>query len=85
MGETPAYVVTGLVVLAVLLAGYASWVVVRAHSYSRGSKLLQLAIVWLVPVIGPVLCVAFARADSAAARTTSPEFYENVDASGSDH
>lgn len=85
MSEIPTHVVVALIVLAVLLAAYASWVVLRAASYSVGSKLLQLALVWLVPVIGPALCLAFARVDSAVPLPAPQEFYENIDASGSAH
>lgn len=69
-----------------MLILYATYVVLRSPSYAPARKAAQVLIVWLLPVLGAVACILFSRADSLSSPASrSPEFYENVDSSGSDH
>ena len=54
-------VVITICLLLVVIQTYASVVVIRVPNLSRRNRFLQLAIIWLVPLIGGILCVAFAR------------------------
>ncbi len=69
-----------LIVLLVALNGYASLVLVRSPYYDARQKLLQLAIIWLIPVIGALLVWALARPDAP----TKPRRYDIGDIVGSD-
>lgn len=46
--------------LVLLLNGVASWRVLRSPLLSTAQTRLQLALVWLLPVLGAVLCLTFA-------------------------
>jgi hypothetical protein len=46
--------------LVLLLNGLASWRVLRSPLLTPTQTRLQLALVWLLPVLGAVLCLAFA-------------------------
>lgn len=46
--------------LVVLLNLIASFFIFRINDQTGTQRLLQLAVVWLLPVIGAVLCLAFA-------------------------
>jgi hypothetical protein len=46
--------------LVLLLNGFASWRVLRSPLLTPTQTRLQLALVWLLPVLGAVLCLAFA-------------------------
>jgi len=61
-----------VLLLAILLAAniFASLVVSRVPMLSSSQRRLQFAFIWLVPLIGAVICAAFAYAQSA--RATSP-------------
>jgi hypothetical protein len=75
--------VLGAVILLNLVATVA---VVRNRSNGVRRKFAQSAIVWLVPVFGALICILFVRADAVEpARGKPREFFENADASGSDH
>jgi len=54
-------VVTIICLLLVVIQTYASVVVIRVPNLSQGNRFLQLAVIWLVPLIGGILCIAFAR------------------------
>ena len=49
-----------LVAVAALINIAASVVVLRVSIFSSSQRLLQLAFIWLVPIVGAVVCVAFA-------------------------
>ena len=49
----------------------ASVVVLRAPIFSSSQRLLQLALIWIVPVIGAVVCVVFASSQAAGQSTPS--------------
>ena len=83
LGVTLAITVLGALTLLNLIA---TAEVVRNRSNGMRRKVTQSAIVWLVPVFGALICILFARADAVApARSNPREFFENADASGSDH
>lgn len=45
-----------IVALAVAYQGYISWQVYRSGYYTGNQRVLQLAIIWLVPLVGAVIC-----------------------------
>ena len=53
-----------LVAVVVLINVAASVAVLRVSVFAPSQRLLQLAIIWLVPVIGAVVCVAFASSQA---------------------
>jgi hypothetical protein len=63
------------VAVVVLVNAVASVKVLRVRVFSRSQHLLQLAIIWLVPIIGAVICIAFASSQAlgpAAPSTHDP-------------
>jgi len=73
-----------LVVLVALLA-LNSWASLRVLSNSDAPavrRLAQLALVWLVPVVGPVLCLVFLAGDTNAHMSVryGTEFADNTSA-----
>ena len=74
-----------LVGVALLLNLFATYVVTQSTSYTTERKTLQVILVWLIPLLGAIICIVFERADRSATPTQrSSEFCENADASGSD-
>lgn len=61
-----------LILVAIILAlnVRATWVSVRSSYYDKKQKLFQLALVWLVPVLGAILVWSLA-ADSSGERITT--------------
>lgn len=58
--------------LAVLLMNLVTTIAVfRVQGISGSQRLLQLALVWLLPVIGAVVCFAFATTQANALAATS--------------
>ena len=51
---------TMLVGIVLLLNVFASVVVLRAPVFSPLQRFLQIALIWLIPIIGAVICSAFA-------------------------
>ncbi|PZU26247.1 MAG: hypothetical protein DI584_12180 [Stenotrophomonas sp.] len=51
---------TFFALLVVLLNLIASFFIFRINGQTGKQRLLQLAVVWLLPVLGAVLCLAFA-------------------------
>jgi membrane glycosyltransferase len=49
-----------LSLLVIALNAIATWRVLRSPLLSPAQTTLQLALVWLLPVLGAVLCLAFA-------------------------
>jgi hypothetical protein len=50
-----------LVIAIVAIANiYASALVIRTDVFSRSQRLLQLGIIWLIPLVGAIGCGAFA-------------------------
>lgn len=65
---------------------YATWAIIRNPSSTLVRKVMQTLIVWLVPLLGAIICIIFSRTDTLSSpASTRQEFFENVDASGSDH
>lgn len=67
-----------LLALCALLNLVASVAVLRATSMPPARRALQLALVWLVPLVGAALCLAFVIADNARPGT-APELIAPVD------
>ncbi len=60
--------------LLLLLNGLSSWLVAKHAGYSVAQKCIQLLIIWLVPMLGAVVCVLVIRADEASV----PDFEEQA-------
>ena len=68
----------GLAIVLVLDLA-ASWRVASSPAYSRRQKALQLAVTWLVPVLGAVVCLALVHHDNRPAPAQKPqEFFDNA-------
>ena len=64
----------------------ASAVLLRATTLTINKKLVQLLLVWLLPLIGAVICISLHRSDAFHTQPAkTQQFFENVDSSGSDH
>ena len=53
-----------VVAIVLIINAFASVVVLRVPVFSPLQRFLQIALVWLVPIIGAVICVAFAYSQS---------------------
>ena len=60
-----------LIVIVLLANLYASVVVVRAPILSRTQRFLQLTLIWLIPLVGAVLCALMARTHSTITNSAS--------------
>jgi hypothetical protein len=63
-------VLVGVAVLAV--ASFQAWLtarVFRSGLYERKQKLLQVQLIWLLPIVGAALVFSVLREDDAAQRT----------------
>lgn len=63
------------VAVVVLINAVASLRVLRIPVFSRSQRVLQLALIWLVPIIGAGICIAFATSQAlgpAAPSTHDP-------------
>lgn len=81
---------SGYLVLAVVLVGlsvfyqiYITRRVVRATDYTDQQRLLQIIMIWALPVIGAALCQAM-LGKSEAAEATSPDEHSDVDGAADD-
>jgi hypothetical protein len=59
-----------LVAIILVLNVKATWVLVRSSYYDAKQKLFQLALVWLLPVLGAILVWSLAT-DSSSKRNTT--------------
>lgn len=57
-----------LVLLVLGLNVAATVVIVRRDGLSAGGRAVQLLLVWLLPLVGAILCLAVATADSSGSR-----------------
>lgn len=57
-----------LILLVLGLNVVATVVIVRGDSLSAGGRAGQLLLVWLLPLVGAVLCMAVATADGSGRR-----------------
>lgn len=57
-----------LVLLVLGLNAVATVVIVRRDGLSAGGRAVQLLLVWLLPMIGAILCMAVATADGSGRR-----------------
>ena len=75
-------VVPGIFAAVIVLNGFASLSVLRNHQAPLSQRSLQLAMIWLLPLVGAVVCLSFlATAEAADARDLDREaFAENVSA-----
>ena len=60
-----------LVALTLLNAG-ASIQVAKNHAASATQRTAQMALIWLVPVVGAVVCLIFLRTDSLSSAALEP-------------
>ncbi|WP_395321477.1 hypothetical protein [Variovorax sp. UC74_104] len=60
MPENWYYVLTCIAVVVVICNLFATVVVLRSDFYSPFQQSLQLALVWLIPVVGAACCASFA-------------------------
>lgn len=58
-------VVIGVLVLINLIATSAA---MRSGTLSGGQRLVQVALIWLLPLIGAVICLAFVSTETRAVR-----------------
>lgn len=67
-----------LVLLVLGLNVVATVVIIRRDGLSAGGRTVQLLLVWLLPLVGAILCMAVATADGSGSRgrgaqaTTAP-------------
>lgn len=59
---------TAVVGVLVLINAVASLAVVRSPVLSGGQRVVQLGVIWLLPLIGAVICLAFAITEARAVR-----------------
>jgi len=80
-------IVLGVLAGVVLLNGFASLRVLRNHPAPPAQRILQLAMIWLLPVVGAVVCLSFlATAQTSDAQELDREaFAENVSAYDDTH
>lgn len=71
-----------LIALVLGLNLVATYVVVRRDDVSAGGRALQLLLVWLLPLVGAILCMAIATADGSVSRSEG-SFAGSYDSSGS--
>ncbi|HDS1830128.1 TPA: hypothetical protein QEM92_000719 [Stenotrophomonas maltophilia] len=57
-----------LVLLVLGLNVVATVVIVRRDGLSAGGRTVQLLLVWLLPLVGAILCMAVATADGSGSR-----------------
>ncbi len=58
-----------LIALVLGLNLVATYVVVRRDDVSVGGRMVQLLLVWLLPLVGAILCMAIATADGSVSRS----------------
>jgi hypothetical protein len=71
-----------LIALVLGLNLVATFVVVRRDDVSVGGRAVQLLLVWLLPLVGAILCMAIATADGSVSRSEG-SFAGSYDSSGS--
>ncbi|WP_312736036.1 hypothetical protein [Stenotrophomonas sp.] len=71
-----------LIALVLGLNLVATFVVVRRDGVSVGGRAVQLLLVWLLPLVGAILCMAIATADGSVSRSEG-SFAGSYDSSGS--
>ena len=74
-------VTLGLLALVLGLNLVATYVVVRRDDVSVGGRMVQLLLVWMLPLVGAILCMAIATADGPASRGDG-SFAGSPDSSG---
>ena len=75
-----------IVAVVVILNLFASLAVLRVAELSPSQRLLQLALIWLIPVLGAIVCAAFASSQAlgSSARGTIDPLYLPADGGGPD-
>lgn len=61
-------VTLALIALVLGLNLVATYVVLRRDDVSVGGRMVQLLLVWLLPLVGAILCMAIATADGPVSR-----------------
>lgn len=78
--------VEALFALVLLLDGVATVAILRAATIPAPRKAAQLALAWLVPLLGALACLLILRSQRTEAGRDKPrEFYENAGCGGGDH
>lgn len=70
---------TAVVGVLVLINAVASLAVVRSPVLSGGQRVVQLGVIWLLPLIGAVICLAFAITEARAVRDSLSPAQVSVD------
>lgn len=80
-------IVVGILAAVAILNGFASARVLRSSPAPLTQRSLQLAMIWLLPVVGAVVCLSFlATTEAADAQVADREaFAENVSAYDDTH
>ncbi len=79
---TPETVLILTLISCVFVAnGYVSYRVVRSHFYERPQKIMQVVLIWLLPIIGGLAAWVFCKLDMPARRS---EHLSSDDQTGSD-
>ncbi|WP_414495259.1 hypothetical protein [Stenotrophomonas maltophilia] len=66
-----------LVLLVLGLNVVATVVIIRRDGLSAGGRAVQLLLVWLLPLVGAILCVAVATADGSSSRGEGGTSYDS--------
>jgi hypothetical protein len=75
-----------LVLLVLGLNVAATVVIVRRDGLSAGGRTVQLLLVWLLPLVGAILCMAVATADGSGSRGDGGASHDtSVGYSGDNH
>ncbi len=60
-----------LLAALVVVNAIASLLVLRARVFSPSQRMLQVAVVWLIPLAGAIVCAVFARSQTPGPRSSS--------------
>lgn len=66
-----------LVLLVLGLNVVATVVIVRRDGLSAGGRTVQLLLIWLLPLVGAILCMAVATADGSGSRGEGGASYDS--------
>lgn len=66
-----------IVSLLLVLNSYISFLVVKSDFYEPAQKYAQYALIWLLPVVGVLLCYMFVRSVSGSSSGNYPDSYSD--------
>ena len=70
---------TAVVGVLVLINAVASLAVMRSPLLSGGQRVFQLGLIWLLPLIGAVICLTFAITEARAGRDSLSSSQVSID------